>query len=171
MTRNLEHILKALSFACFACACGLVGCILIVVSYDMTSRNFGLPTAVWSVNSVEYMILFVTFLVMPWLVRTRGHVSVTIVLQNMPDAVRHLFEKFLHVFAAVICFHLAWRAGLRLEDAIARGAVEIRSFDMPLWIVYVTMPVGLGLSGLEFLAFLYRGESFYDAHLEEAAGL
>lgn len=167
----LEQGLKALSLVLFCLACALVGAILIVVSYDMMSRNFGWPSIVWAVNSVEYMMLFITFLVMPWLVRTRGHVSVAVLLQALPGQVRRRFETFLHILAAAICLYLAWRAGLRLEDAVRRGAMEIRSFDMPLWIVYVTMPIGLGLSGLEFLAFLLRRESFYDAHVEEAAGL
>ncbi|WP_428929285.1 TRAP transporter small permease [Marinibacterium sp. SX1] len=165
------RLLDALSRLLFLLACLLVAAIVCVVTYDVVSRNLGLTTIVWAVNSVEYAMLHITFLCFPWLVRTRGHVCVEIALTMMPAGLRRAWEAMLMVLAAAICFYMAWRSGLSLADTLASGAYEVRSFDMPMWLLYSTMPVGFLVGGLQFLAFFARGESFYGAAPDAHAGL
>lgn len=169
--RWLFAVLDGATKGLFWLACLLAGGIFLVVSYEVLARNLALPSIVWGVNSVEYALLHLTFLSMPYLVLTRGHVSVELLVHTLPPAPRRALELFLHGLAAAICLYLAWRAGLALERAIQRGSFEVRSFDMPRWAILFSMPLGLGLSGLQFLAFPLRGESFFAVTPDKGAGL
>ena len=164
---GLDAVCKAL----FWLACLCTAAIVLIVLYDVTSRNLGLPTAIWAINGVEYLMLHITFLALPWLVRTRGHVSIEILFAYLPEGIARRHKLVLHVLAAAICFYLAWRSGLSLSKAWIDGTYEIRSFDAPMWTLFSTMPVGFLFGGLQFLAFPLRGDSFYDGDLRQKAGL
>jgi TRAP-type C4-dicarboxylate transport system permease small subunit len=164
-------IVDGLSRTLFFIACALVAAMVFVVSYDVGTRNLGLPPPVWAVNSVEYAMLHITFLSLPELVRTRGHVCVELLLVALGSNARRYLEKALHIAAALICFYLAWRSGIELLKTIESGAYEVRSFDMPMWALFISMPFGFLLGGLEFLAFPLRSESFFSGPAEAMGGL
>jgi len=169
--KTMLRMLDFLTWLLFVLAALLVGLILLVVAYDMASRNFGLPTAMWAVNSVEYAMLHITFLALPWLVRTRGHVSVEVLLMALPPRLRHMHEVFLHILAAAVCFYIAWRSGMAFVQAVVSGSYEVRTFDTPMWILFATMPLGTFFGGLQFLSFLPRSESYFVADKSTGAGL
>lgn len=168
---SVFRMLDAISLLLFRLACLLVAGIVLTVAYDVLSRNFGLPTAVWAVNAVEYAMLHITFLCLPWLVLTRGHVCVEVALSYMSARLRKWWELGLHTIAALVCFYLAWMSGESFARAMADGSYEVRSFDAPMWTLFATMPLGFCLGGLQFLAFPLRGESFFGAAPESHAGV
>ncbi|AML51832.1 TRAP transporter small permease [Falsihalocynthiibacter arcticus] len=168
---SVFRLLDAVSHLLFRIACLLVVAIVLIVTYDVLSRNLGLPMFIWAVNSVEYAMLHVTFLCLPYLVMTRGHVSVEVVLTYLPVHVRKAWEFVLHIIAALICFYLAWHSGKSFFTALIEGTYEVRSFDAPMWTLYASMPLGFGFGGAQFLSFIARGESFYGAAPEAHAGM
>ncbi|WP_425053870.1 TRAP transporter small permease [Psychromarinibacter sp. S121] len=170
MTSALR-ILDAVCLLLFRIACLLVAAIVLIVIYDVLSRNLGLPTVIWAVNSVEYAMLHITFLCLPWLVLTRGHVCVEVLLTYMPAGLRHYWQAGLQILSAVVCLYLTYHTGKSLIRVLADGSYEVRSFDAPMWALYLTMPLGFGLGGLQFLAFFARGESFFGAPPESHAGM
>lgn len=165
------RIVDAVSVFLFRLACLLVAAIVLIVTYDIFSRNFGLPTAVWAVNAVEYAMLYITFLCLPSLVQTRGHVCVEVLLTFLPKKVRKGWECALHVLSALICFYLCWKSGESFFRVLSDGSYEVRSFDSPMWVLYASMPLGFGFGGLQFIAFLIRGQSFFGAPPEAHAGV
>lgn len=167
MLRVLDSISKLL----FLLGCLFIFAIVCVVNYDVLSRNFGLPTAIWAVNSVEYAMLHLTFLVLPYLVLTRGHVFVGALLAYMPQGMRRVWETGLHLISAAICFYMFWYSGQSFLRGWGDGSYEVRAFDMPMWAVYSTMPIGFFFGGLQFLAFFPRRESFFEASVDAHAGL
>lgn len=170
MTAALR-MLDAISTLLFYIACLLVVAIVGMVTYDVFSRNLGLPTAIWAVNAVEYSMLHITCLSIPYLVLTRGHVCVEIILTYLPNGARRAWETVLHVLAALICGFLCFESGKMFLQVVADGSYEVRSFDAPMWFLYFSMPLGFGFGALQFLAFLIRGESFYGASPESHAGM
>ena len=167
----LLRILDAISLTLFRLACLLVACIVLIVIYDVGSRNLALPTAVWAVNSVEYAMLHITFLCLPYLVLTRGHVCVEVLLTYMPSAMRKVWQQGLQIAAALICFYMTWRCGESFFRVLGNGMYEVRAFDAPMWTLYATMPLGFGLGGLQFLSFFAREYGFYGAPPEAHAGM
>ncbi|QDL90329.1 TRAP transporter small permease [Paroceanicella profunda] len=155
----------------FLLAILITAALVFIVTYDVGARNLGLTPPNWAVNTVEYGMLHITFLALPWLVRTRGHVCVELVLTYLPARARTAWELALHAISALICFYLAYRSGLSLADTIAKGSYEVRSFDMPMWMLFASMPAGFLLGGLQFVAFPLRGDSFFAGAAAEKGGL
>ncbi|MGB2202803.1 MAG: TRAP transporter small permease, partial [Pseudooceanicola atlanticus] len=106
--RPMLQLIDLISKLLFVLGCLLVLAIVFIVNYDVLSRNLGLPTAIWAVNTVEYAMLHLTFLVLPYLVMTRGHVFVGILLTYMPERMRKWWETALHIISAAICFYMTW---------------------------------------------------------------
>ena len=165
------RLLDWTSLMLFRLACLLVAAIVVIVTYDVTSRNLGLPTAVWAVNSVEYAMLHITFLCLPHLVLTKGHVCVEILLTYLPKGLRLVWENALQVVSALICFYLMWHTASSFFRVLADGSYEVRSFDAPMWTLYLSMPLGFGIGGLQFLSFFARDDSFFGAPPEAHAGM
>jgi TRAP-type C4-dicarboxylate transport system permease small subunit len=84
--------------------------------------------------------------------------------------VRRWLEISVYVICLVICAYLAWIAGARVVETLRTGAYETRTFDMPQWLIYLPMAVGLGLSTLEWLRFLLGHDSMYDIDASSMEG-
>jgi TRAP-type C4-dicarboxylate transport system permease small subunit len=162
---------EILSRIFFYVSMGLVAAVFAVVVYDVGMRNFGFRPPFWSVNSVEYALFWIAMLSMPELVRTRGHVSVEVVLAALSPAARARLSSAVSLVASVVCFFMAWRTGLNFMTAWTSGNYEVRAFDMPEWIVYLPMPVSFLLAGLLFLRFVLTGESYHAGPAESGGGL
>lgn len=169
--QTLIAITDRLSRFLFIVACAIIAVMVIIVTYDVGSRNLGFRPPIWAVNTVEYAMLHVTFLALPELVRTRGHVCVELLLTALGAKSRILLETVLHIAAALIWFYLAWRSGIELVSSFIGGDYEVRSFDMPMWGLFLTMPLGFFVGALQFIAFPLRGESYFTGPAASKGGL
>ena len=160
-----------LSRALFLLAMGLVAAVLVIVVYDVGTRNLGFRPPAWGVNTVEYALFWIAILSVPDLVRTRGHVSVEVVLSTLSPAWRLRASLLVCLVASLICFFVAWRSGLAFHKAWVTGNYEVRAFDMPEWIIYLPMPIAFALAGLMFLAFLMRRDPYHTGPGEASGGL
>ena len=85
-------------------------------------------------------------------------------------ACRRVVEIGVYLLCIAICAHLGWVA---LQGAIASvrsGAYDVRTFDMPRWLIYAPMALGLWLSALEFLRYLLGHDSIYALDVREMEG-
>jgi TRAP-type C4-dicarboxylate transport system permease small subunit len=164
-------IAAALSRALFLLGMALVGGVLLIVVYDVTSRNLGLHPPTWAVATVEYALLWIALLTMPDLVRTRGHVAVEVVLAAMAPAARRRLSDAVSLAAAAICAFMAVRSGQNFWYAWQAGTYEIRSYDMPEWIIYLPMPIAFSLAALMFVRLVALGESYHGGRAETGEGL
>ncbi|MEO8655367.1 MAG: TRAP transporter small permease subunit [Ramlibacter sp.] len=147
----------------------LLALVVLLVAWDVFSRNFTRPVA-WSVSLTEYLLIYVTFLPMPALVRGKGHVCADFIRTALPRGLRRAVEIGVYLLCIAICAHLGWVA---LQGAIASmrsGAYDVRTFDMPRWLIYAPMVVGLWLSALEFLRYLLGHDSIYAIDAREMEG-
>lgn len=61
----------------------LLALIVLLVAADVAARNLAKPL-VWSVSLTEYLLLYITFLPMPALVRGKGHVCADFIRSALP---------------------------------------------------------------------------------------
>lgn len=148
----------------------LIGALILIVVSDVAFRNAGLRPLAWAVNSSEFLLLYITFLSMPWLVRRKGHVFVDFLRVALPRPVRALLSKGVYLACIALCLYLGWIALSSMLLAIERGTYEMRTFDIPKWVVFLPMVVAFGLSALEWLRFLTGHDDFYDRDIMEAGG-
>lgn len=147
----------------------LLGLIVLLVSADVLMRNLG-HSLVWSASLVEYLLVYATFLPMPALVRAKAHVCADFARRALPAGLRALIERAVYALCVAICVYLGTVAGASLVETAHSGAFEMRTFDMPRWLIYLPMVVGLWLSALEFLRYLLGADSLYDTDPTQLEG-
>ena len=153
----LNGINKALAYVSGV----LLGLTAIAIALDVIARGLGLQPPPWTIAGSEFIMLYVTVLGAPYMVRIKGHVFVEALIMNLPQGVKRVIEKVIYALCMVLSFYLAWFALHATIEAFATGDYDMRGFDMPWGWVYGPMTVGLALTGLEFVRYLIGLDSMY----------
>lgn len=144
---------------------GLAGVLMVVmmisIVVDVVLRGIGGQSYAHIFTFNEYFLFVIAFLGAPLLVREKGHVYVEALLMQFPAHWRRRIARLTLVLCIATCAVLAWHAaGLTLSD-YERNEVDVRTLDMPRWMLMVFMPISLAMMAVEFGRFLVRGESQY----------
>ena len=125
-----------------ACVAGVIPLfILFAVVLGVATRVAGVQPPVWTQAYTEYGLLFLTMLAAPWLVRRKGHVFVEALTDMMPPVLRRLVEKLVYVMCILIALVFFYYAAQKFITHLSSGEYEARSVDMPLWLLFASMPV------------------------------
>ena len=143
----------------------------VMIVVDVTMRIVGFIPPPFTISVVEYILLWFTMLAAPWLVRIKGHVFIDAVTQFMPGAVKKIIAKIVYavctVAASIYCVHAA---GL-VHTAWRESMVDVRSVDMPLWTLYLPLPVCLLFVAFEFARYLVGIDDMYSQSIDEREGV
>lgn len=128
-----------------------LGAMALYVSYEVAARYlFGTPTN-WTNDLAEYTMVWATFLLAPWLVRTGGHISIEILVVAVPPRTRRAIAVFVDLAAATVCAVACWQTCLTTYDVFARGLMIAKTWSVPVYLLYLPIPIGFGLMAVEFL--------------------
>lgn len=106
----------------------------------------------------EFGLLYIVMAASPWLVRERGHVFIELVTAALPRHIQRPFSRAVSALCVVICFVLVWYTFGATQKAWQFGDAEMRSLDMPKYLLLGSMPIGFGLMGLQFARFVFGPE-------------
>ena len=149
----------------------LVALIFAAIFVDVTVHAFGLQPPIWAATAVEYAMLYLTMLAAPWLVRRRAHIVIDVLRTQISEAAQRTLEHIVYVIAIVACVVLAYFGAELTVATYQRGDLDIRSFDVPRWLLYAPMPVGFLMLGIEFARLLFGTDSLYRDKPGEGGGL
>ena len=131
--------------------------IFIAIICDVILRNLGFQPPAFTLAVTEYGMFFITMATAPVLVRQGEHISVDVLADSLDPANRQNLITVVRLICIAICFVLSWYAFSAALDSAARGEIDIRSIDLPRWILYAILGTGLFLSGLEFILLVISG--------------
>jgi C4-dicarboxylate transporter, DctQ subunit len=138
----------------------LIAAMMVIITVDVVVRNFGYQSSAHFFTFTEYALLIVPCLGAPWLVREKGHIYVEILLMHLKPRARRWMMRGIGVACIAVCLVIAWY-GFGVTIADFRGAErDVRSFDMPRWLVVGWIPLSFLMMAIEFTRFLWRGEDF-----------
>jgi TRAP-type C4-dicarboxylate transport system permease small subunit len=138
----------------------LIAAMMVIITLDVVVRNLGYQSSSHFFTFTEYALLIVPCLGAPWLVREKGHIYVEILLMHLKPLARRWLMRFIGVACIAVCLVIAWY-GFGVTIADFRGAErDVRSFDMPRWLVVGWIPLAFLMMAIEFARFLWRGEDF-----------
>ena len=147
----------------------LMAAMMVVICLDVVLRNLGYQSSAHFFTFTEYALLAVPCLGAPWLVREKGHIYVEILLMYLKPRARRLLTYAIGVICIAVCAVLAWYGfEVTLRDFM-QNEKDVRSLDMPRWMVVGFIPLSFAMMGIEFLRFLVRGEDFLAPLAAEAA--
>jgi TRAP-type C4-dicarboxylate transport system permease small subunit len=138
----------------------LMAAMMGVIFLDVVLRNLGYQSSAHFFTFTEYALLMVPCLGAPWLVREKGHIYVEILLMALSPRKRAALTWIIGVACIVVCAVVAWYGfAVTLGDYL-QNEKDVRSLDMPRWMVVGFIPLAFSMMALEFLRFLVRRENF-----------
>ena len=146
---------RALSRAFGVASAGLIVLSVVIVCQMVFVRSVLGESSIWQTEFVTFSIVAATFLGAPYILLTRGHVSVDVVpllvVGNTRRAISLIGSAVSLAFCAVFLYgSLPW-----WHEAWAQGQTTSSIWRARLWIPYLSVPVGLALLCLQFVAEMY----------------
>ena len=141
------------ALAVVAAAC-LAAAMLIVV-WMVAWRATGHSTY-WEIELATYLIVASVLIGSPYCLKTKGHIGVDLLSHFLSPAKGRALERILAVLGFAVCLYLAWE-GLDLTlHALRSGETSGTSWDPPRWPFFALMPIGLGLTAVQYVAEMLR---------------
>lgn len=134
--------------------------ITVAIIIDVVLRNTGFRPSQSTSALVEYVMLYSTMAAAPWLVRKNAHVAITSFVERLPQTLRFLAGRVVLILCIFVLALLSWRSGAVGLEMVAAGSVDMRSINIPSWVLYAMLAAGFGLMTLEFLRMLLRGNIY-----------
>ncbi len=141
----------------------LMAAMMVVIFVDVVLRNLGYQSSAHFFSFTEYALLAVPCLGAPWLVREKGHIYIEILLMYLKPRPRAVLTFVIGLVCIAVCAILAWYGfEVTIRDFV-QNEKDVRSFDMPRWMVVGFIPLSFSMMAIEFLRFLVRRENFLGA--------
>ncbi|MCU9839400.1 TRAP transporter small permease [Ruegeria sp. WL0004] len=109
----------------------------------------------------EFGLLYIVMAASPWLVRHRGHVFIELLSAALPLRMQQPYSRVISALCVVICLVLVWYTWGATARAWKFGDAEMRSLDMPKYLLLGAMPIGFGLMAAQFLRFVFGPETMH----------
>lgn len=145
-----------LSTACAAVAAVMLALAALVITWSVIYRAMGASTY-WEIEFSVYMMVASLFLASPYTLRTNGHVGVDLLAHFLPVRLARHMRIAIIVVGLLVCVYLAVAGGLLTFDSFLKDEHTESTWAPPKWPLFLTMPLGLGLTALQYVAELARG--------------
>ncbi len=153
------RFMDRLSIACAAVAAVLLGLAALVITWSVIYRALGASTY-WEIEFSVYMMVAALFLASPYTLHTRGHVAVDLLSHLLPPRMARGLGVAIAVIGLLVCAYLAVAGGMLTVESFARGEHTESTWAPAKWPLFLTMPVGLALTALQYVAELVRERAF-----------
>jgi TRAP-type C4-dicarboxylate transport system permease small subunit len=141
-------------------AASLLVAMMVVITLDVVLRNLGYQSSAHFFTFTEYALLIVPCMGAPWLAREKGHIHVEILLMSLPERTRARMTMLVGAICVGVCLVIAWFGfQVALSDFLL-DEKDVRSMDMPRWLIVGWIPVSFLMMAVEFARFLWRRENF-----------
>ena len=138
----------------------LMAAMMVIITLDVIFRNLGYQSSAHFFTFTEYALLIVPCLGAPWLAREKGHIYVEIMLNSLPPRGKAAMTWLIGLFCIAVCLTIAWY-GLQVTISdYLQAEKDVRSLDMPRWMLVFWIPLSFLMMALEFVRFLWRRENF-----------
>ena len=150
-----------LSVACAAIAAVMLLAAALVITWSVVYRATGASTY-WELEFSVYLMVGSLFLASPYCLATQGHVGVDLLSHYLPRSLARPLAIVVGLIGLAVCAYLAWAGAELTMHALARGERTESAWAPLKWPLFLAMPVGLGLTALQYVADLLR-ETLTDA--------
>jgi TRAP-type C4-dicarboxylate transport system permease small subunit len=138
-------------------ACGVIAVLLllaaVLVVCQLVFVRYILGTsAIWQHEFVTYSLIAATFVGSPYVLLTRGHVNVDLLPHYLPGPAKYGLALLAAGLGLAFSLLLAWKGFVFFHEAWESGETGATVWAPPLWIPRLTMPFGMGLMSLQYVA-------------------
>lgn len=130
---------------------GLIVLAIIVVCHMVFVRAVLGESSIWQTEFVTFSLVAATFLGAPYILLSRGHVSVDVVPLMLATSARRRLHFVGSVIALLFCGVFLYGAIPWWWDAWTTGQTTPSIWKARMWIPMLSVPLGLGLLCLQYL--------------------
>ena len=138
-----------------------------LIIIDVLMRITGFQPWIFVLTTVEYILLYFTMLAAPYLLRIKGHVFIDAVTQFFPPTVKKVVAKIVYTACIIACSIYCYQLVNLLTEAVQSGEIDMRSMEIPMWLLFVPMPLCFFMLIFEFLRYLLGFDDMYSQTLSE----
>ncbi len=135
--------------------------IFLAIIFQVVARSVFFYGSSHIFTFIEYGLLYITMAGAPWLVREKGHVYIELLTAAVPDEVRPRLSRVVVLLVTAICVTITYYGTEVTIRAFVRDEMDMRSLDMPRWMLMISMPICFGLMSLQFLRFVVGAETLH----------
>ena len=150
------HLFTALAMLAAALLLGMV----LIISADVLLRNVplvpGMMGVDWANQVSESMLMLITMLAAPWLLRRGQHIRVDIVLRALPKTLAWYTEWLADLLGLACCLLMMFYSWSALMASYKSGSLAIKTLITPEWWSLAPMPVAFALLSIEMLFRMHR---------------
>ncbi|MEO7852541.1 MAG: TRAP transporter small permease [Rubrivivax sp.] len=143
---------QALSRAFGVAAAGLILLSVGVICQMVFVRAVLGQSSIWQTEFVTFSLVAATFIGAPYILLTRGHVAVDVLPLMSGPRQRRALHLLGSVVALVFCGFFLYAAVPWWHEAWTKDLTTPSIWRARLWIPYLSVPVGLALLCLQYLA-------------------
>jgi TRAP-type C4-dicarboxylate transport system permease small subunit len=156
--RAFVRAVDRLSTGCAVFAAACLAAAMLIVVWMVIWRASGQSTY-WEIELATYLIVASVLIGSPYCLMTRGHIGVDLLAHFLAPRHRIVLERTLAVLGLAVCIYLAWKGFELTLEAFHKNETSGSAWDAPRWPLFATMPLGLGLTALQYVAEMLRAGS------------
>ena len=138
------------TYARFVTALARIAAVLFVaagamLTYEVLARYFFVRPTIWAAELSQACLIWGSLIAAPWCLRERRHIRITALIGLLPRRGRLAADLFamlaVALFAGVVMVY-GWDI---FWDSFRRGRTTGSMLDMPVWVVELAVPFGMGV--------------------------
>jgi TRAP-type C4-dicarboxylate transport system permease small subunit len=147
---------RRVSELCGYVAAGLIALGVLVVCHMVFVRYVLNQNTIWQTDFTTYCLIAATFVGSPYVLTTRGHVNVDVLPHYLGAKQRFRLALFSAAVSLAFCVTIAVLTFLFWKEAWDNRWVSDTMWRARLWIPYSSMPIGLSILSLQYVADIYN---------------
>lgn len=110
------------------------------------------------------LIIMITFAGIGYAARHGRHIRMSAIYDALPAGGRKVLMIFIALFTAAVMFFLCYYSVIYILDLQGRGRV-LPALQLPIWIIYVWAPLGLFITGIQYVLTAVKNLTSRDVYL------
>ncbi len=154
----MAHFVRAIRLISRLCgyfAAALIAVGVVIVCQMVFVRFVLGENTIWQTDFVTYSLVAATFIGSPYVLVLRGHVNVDVLPHYLGRRKRWWLALFSTLLAMAFCVTMAVLTSQYWLEAWNQRWLSNTMWRVRLWIPYASMPIGLGILTLQYVAELY----------------
>lgn len=121
----------------------LVVCLMLFICSHIFLRFItGRVVVWWALEVSEHIMLYVTFLVCAWLLRSEEHIMMQLLVNSLKPSIQAILKVITSIVIACISWLLIWNGGKVVWEHFQLGLYVIGGLELPTYLILLVIPVG-----------------------------
>lgn len=146
------RVVHAISRICGVVAAAMILASVLIVCELVFVRYVLNASTVWQTETVIFLMVGATLIGLPYVQLIRGHINVDLLPIYLSRKPRKVLFVGCILVQAVACTAIGYFAFELFLESVHGGWRSASVWGPPLWIPYITMPLGFGLLVLQYIA-------------------